>query len=466
MDAERIISDHDRERRLRLMWWIVSIILHGVVIGALIWWTGLREWVFASTTKAPAPTSSRSALAAAAEALTGIFAPKLRQAGDGMAAIAIEIAGHADKRVATLAVEDARLLDITPAPLATPASAAADADVITLYRWALANERACELAYERLRAVDLAALQRLPLSRALVVSAMPGDSHARPALDQTLFVAPPTTNQALEAFRKELIAGHLEAQAALAASERLRSLARRVMGLETATDLVVADLTGTQADATHVQFFEDAEYVGAKLFPTDKVEDGGVNTLDARPVLGTTIGDRYRAADWLALDAWWIVGPFEHPGSARPEQLDRVYPPEGRPGLKVDLDEVYAGKGGRTLRWLWHQSPTVRINPLQVQGAPVADNETYAIWYAWTEVWCDKPRKAWAAFGSDDFSAAWLNGELVYQSGRSPQAWQPFKPDAFRQVTLAAGLNRFLVKLENKGGLTAFSVCINLDENL
>lgn len=464
MDPRSTIAAHERERRLRLGWWIASIAVHAAAVLALAWWAGLRTWIFGDGSAPPPPQATRSGIAEAERVLRELYGRRLRQAGDDLAAIADEIAVFAAQRLDRLRQEDARLADAEPPALPAPAAAAGDAAITALYERACGNEHAAEAAYERLRAFDLAALQRLPVSRALTVSTMPRS--ARAETDRAVLAAAATSTAGLDRLKAELVAAHLEAQAAVASADRLRALARRVMGLETASDLVLADLMGAEAQAAHVAFQDDSEYIGALLFPTDKVVDGAVNVLDARPLLGTTIGDRHRAGDWLALDTWWIVGPFEHPGTARPDLLDRVYPPEARPGGDVDLDEVYAGKGGRVLRWLWHQSNTVRINPLEVRGMATSDKETYAIWYAWTEVWCDAPRTAWAAFGSDDYAAAWVNGELVYQSGRTPQAWYPFKPDSFRQIRLQAGLNRVLVKLENKGGLTAFSVCLNLDPEL
>lgn len=463
MDADRIIQVHDHERRLKVRWWALSIGLHLGGLAALIWWSGLREWIF-TPSRPPEPVVTRDSLDGAREVLLGLYRKRYLDAAAELGAVAREISAYSAERAGQVQREDPRLVDQPPPLLSVPPDAAADAGLAAVYAVVLEREHLVEAAYEHLRAIDLVSLQRLPMSRALIVAAMPRTVR-RPMAAET--VEQPAADLAkLEALKTELVDCYLEAQAAVAAAERLRSLARRVMGLETATDLVLADLSGMQAAETSVPFLDDSAYVGALLFPTDKVADGVSNVLDARPVLGTSIGDCHRAADWLALDTWWIVGPFEHPGTARPEQLDRVYPPEGRPGMKVDLDEAYAGKAGRVLRWQWHQSNDGRINPLAVPGMQASARETYAIWYAATEVWCDAPRTAWAAFGSDDFSAAWVNGELVYQSGRSPQAWQPFKPDAFRQIRLNAGHNRFLVKLENKGGTTGFSVCLNLDPGL
>ncbi|MFM2092580.1 MAG: hypothetical protein RLZZ127_3069 [Planctomycetota bacterium] len=463
MDAERIVMIHDRERRLRARWWAVSIALHLAGVAALIWWTGLREWVFSPSRPAD-PLISVSDLHGARATLLDLYRTKMRDAAGELGGIADEIAGFTATRVAQVMRQDPHLADAA-VPAIDPAPAVAGTGSLPgLYAAVCAQEHRVEASYELLRTVDLVSLQRLPLSRALVVAKMPRT--ARRPMRAEIIERRITRLAELDELKAELVEAHLEAQAAIAAAGRLRTLARQVMGLENASGLVLADLSGTDAAAQGVPWTDDKAYVGALLFPTDLVRDGAVNALDARPVLGTTIGDRHRAADWLALDTWWIVGPFEHPGNARPEDLDRIYPPEARPGADVDLDEVYAGKGGRVLRWLWHQSNDVMVNPLAVPGMPASPRETYAIWYAWTEVWCDRPRKAWMAVGSDDFSAVWLNGVVVFQSGRSPQAWFPFKPDGFRQIDLHAGLNRFLVKLENKGGTTGFSVCINLDEAL
>jgi hypothetical protein len=98
------------------------------------------------------------------------------------------------------------------------------------------------------------------------------------------------------------------------------------------------------------------------------------------------------------------------------------------------------------------QSPTLMIAP------HVATN--YAVWYAYSEIYADRPQDRWVAFGSDDYSKAWLNGEMVWTSGKTPHKWIPDR--GFRKLHFRQGYNPLLVRLENAGGTTGFSVVFYL----
>jgi hypothetical protein len=171
-----------------------------------------------------------------------------------------------------------------------------------------------------------------------------------------------------------------------------------------------------------------------------------------------TLGAGGTAADRIVLDRWYIAGPFEARG---PQDLHRVYPPE----LAVDLDAVYAGKGGRTLRWRWTDDPRYPLVP-----QPRMEN---AVYYAYTEIRVERPLVVWLDIGADDDSKLWLNGALVWVSGDGMKPWyrQPFYTlgdslarhalvEGSRRVVLQPGRNRLLFKLYNGIDLMFFSVVL------
>jgi CubicO group peptidase (beta-lactamase class C family) len=80
--------------------------------------------------------------------------------------------------------------------------------------------------------------------------------------------------------------------------------------------------------------------------------------------------------------------------------------------------------------------------------------------YAYAEWNIDKPVDALAVFGSDDGAAVWLNGQLVHRVAGD----RPLTPDSDRfDLALEPGLNRLLVKVDNRFGGWGFSLKV-LDE--
>lgn len=160
------------------------------------------------------------------------------------------------------------------------------------------------------------------------------------------------------------------------------------------------------------------------------------------------------AIQWMAVDSWYVVGPFEHPGRRR-ENLDRPYLPE----TTVDLDQQFVGKDGRLLEWRFVQLGRSGMRP-QLMVVPPGRIEPWGVWYAFTEIYSPDERTVLVAFGSDDYGICWINDEVVWKSSPEVRAWTPFGSDAFAMVELRRGINRVLFKLENAGGLTGFSMLI------
>ena len=174
---------------------------------------------------------------------------------------------------------------------------------------------------------------------------------------------------------------------------------------------------------------------------------------------GRRLGPDGALTDRVLLDTWYVVGPFDSP-AGRQGQL-RVEPPE----LGVNLDAVYAGAGGRALRWQFVQEPGYPLVP-----QPRRENASY---YAYTEVHSPDAREVWLDIGADDDSRLWLNEQLVWDSGAGDKPWyhRPFYTlgPALRHAGLAEGSvrvrlrpgpNRLLFKLVNGIDLMFFSVTL------
>lgn len=148
-------------------------------------------------------------------------------------------------------------------------------------------------------------------------------------------------------------------------------------------------------------------------------------------------------AEWMFVDTWYTLGPFDNPFR---KNIHRKFPPE----TVVDLGATYVGKGGRTIRWEFLQTNRPKCVPLH--------DEEYAIYYAYTEIWMDRPMDLWIAVGSDDKANIWLNDMPVWISGDRLKGWRP--NEGFRKVTFKAGVNKILYRVENGHFGTAFSLGI------
>ena len=160
---------------------------------------------------------------------------------------------------------------------------------------------------------------------------------------------------------------------------------------------------------------------------------------------------RFRAdglpVEWMFIDTWYTIGPFPNPMRLN---LKKKFPPE----TVVDLDATYIGKNGRRIKWEFRQSRQPRVVP--------ANPEEYGIWYAYTEIYMDRPAELWLAMGSDDKSNVWLNDMPVWISGDKLKGWK--MDEGFRKVRFNAGRNRILYRVENGHIGVAFSLGIRVAE--
>ena len=189
--------------------------------------------------------------------------------------------------------------------------------------------------------------------------------------------------------------------------------------------------------------------VGPPLVAHEFAPEGARLPPDFKPFPGRRILTGGPEDVWMYLDVWYIIGPFPNPRRADPPN-EKKFPPEAG----VDLDAACVGKGDQRLAWQWAMANRACVVP------PMPTN--YAVWYAWTEVYSDADRHLWFAFGWDDYGKVWIGGELAADGGPTPHPWIPDR--ALRKVRLKKGFTPVLVRLENAGGTTGFSVIAYLDQ--
>lgn len=160
-----------------------------------------------------------------------------------------------------------------------------------------------------------------------------------------------------------------------------------------------------------------------------------------RTFLGAASG-----AAWFFVGSWYVLGPFDN---SERKHHDTHFPPE----TLLDLDAVYAGKGGRALRWTHRQSATLPIVPL--------DEDAYAIYYAYSELRSDRERRVWLAVAGDDSIKLWLNHELIWTSAVHLKPW--VIAEGFVRATLRPGYNTVLLRLENAPQGAAFSLLVRIE---
>ena len=136
---------------------------------------------------------------------------------------------------------------------------------------------------------------------------------------------------------------------------------------------------------------------------------------------------------WVYVDTWYTIGPFPNPAR---RNIDTQFPPES----VIDLDATCIGDRGQKLRWHFLQSKRVMVLPY--------DARPYGIYYAYTELHFDQETDAIIAVGSDDNSRLWINGHLVWMSGRQLKSWKA--DEGFRKVHFRKGVNRVLCRVENR----------------
>ena len=200
----------------------------------------------------------------------------------------------------------------------------------------------------------------------------------------------------------------------------------------------IEDLTSdeTTKEQVKMQMFTSQSNVNNVMGKMD------LNTINKN--VGRTISEEGgEPVEWMFVDTWYTIGPFPNPGRMN---LHRKFPPE----TVVDLSATYIGKGDKTIKWEFLQTNNVKCVP--------HNDEEYAIYYAYTEVWMDRPMDLWVAVGSDDKANIWLNDMPIWISSDKLKGWKV--NEGFRKVTFKAGVNKVLYRVENGHFSTAFSLGI------
>ena len=383
-------------------------------------------------------------------------------------------------------------------PESTVAPPLKDQSLPALYATAVKTEQSIAGRYQFIRSAQVAAFKQIPLLEAgkYVQVAVPVRSELPPAA----WTAPVTDRAgleeqkaAIEQVRKELdsmlslsrgMAAQARRTAQIAGGEAMRisveplevQAAQQRELAELATEMegqVAVDLTGAMNRISEGK--SPGEEFSAKTAPGTGANGsgragGGAGgdaserslpgySLEASslPAPGTALesvpgrkvhGQGYGVgAKWMYLDTWWVIGPFPNP---QRRNIETRFPPES----VIDLDATYLVEGA-TVGWHFVQNPSTAVRP------PL--ERPYAIYYAYTELWCDEARDLWIAVGSDDYSKIWLNNLLVWASGTQHKSWRA--NEGYRKVKFQQGLNRILMRVENGHAGCAFSLMVRMQAN-
>ncbi len=436
-------------------WWALAAILHAGAIAAVIYFTPLRELFFAKDDAGDALAELQGPrVSKFVRELIDIHTRRIREKVEEQKTVLQKLADARDRRYERYVQQTRRPGYKGPAadPIELLGAPGPDAnisligkDLFELYDAAQAIERTTYGTYRQMRAVELARIQSLPLREALDATQVAVPTHDpidREVFNQTIVRA---NDGKLDDLRNELLQIHTEVSSMLSAAYRMLDVAKGLMGDEVGTTITWG--SGGMFEGTGSGLW--GSDVGPTLAPHEFFPGNtdGMFPADFQPPPGRKLMDAGRRADWMYIDTWYIIGPFPNP---QRKYMDHKFPPEST----IDLDATYVGKNNVKLQWRFRQSPTLMIAP------HVATN--YAVWYAWTEIYADRDQARFVAFGSDDYSKAWLNGEPVWTSGKTPHKWIPDR--GFRTLHFRRGYNPLLVKWENAGGTTGMSVMIYLGE--
>lgn len=308
------------------------------------------------------------------------------------------------------------------------------------YMAALKLEAAAYDAYETWRALTLADQQQIPWEQAKEVTKI-GRPNRRESKKDVLDGSV-TTMAGFKAFREEVVFIKNEFDSIVVGIQRMRDLVEGLDSPGIGRDHTMAvQLSGTlYQGGGGVDFGAGVgpPLLADEIFPSSQTK---LKEANFNPEPGRTVREGGQPMQWMYIDTWYFIGPFPNPQRTN---LDKKFPPES----VIDLDSTYVGRDDRQLKWRFRRSPSYCLNPYDVTS--------YAIWYAYTEVWSDEEKEYWFMFGSDDYGKCWVNGKLIWASGKTPHHYIPDR--GFKKIKLSKGPNRLLFKIENAGGTMGFSV--------
>lgn len=431
-------------------WWavaavvaiLVSLVLHAAIVVAINRVPWLHDLVFPEEI-AVERTYSPEQIQETADDIRRDISRKLREKASEVQEILATVGDIRNRKVKEHA-EDGSASLVTDAEKAALDLALPEQRTLhEVFRASQLLERGCCDAYEGWRAITLTVQQRIPLERAREVTKV--SRVTRRAGKQELLEGPIRSMKEFKKFRSEVIYVMTEVDAILVGAKRMRDLVLDIDAPELGSGQTIA----IQNSGTLYQGSGNVEW-GATVGPpllADEIFASRASSLSKanfQPEPGRKISSKGSPMDWMYVDRWYCIGPFPNPGR---KNLDEKFPPES----VVDLDMKYEGKYG-VLRWRPLRSPSLCVNPYDV--------DKYAIYYLWTEIWSEGEKDYWFALGSDDYGKLWVNGELIWASGKTPHHWIPDR--GYRKVKLRKGPNQILFKIENAGGTMGFSVVLRV----
>jgi hypothetical protein len=157
-----------------------------------------------------------------------------------------------------------------------------------------------------------------------------------------------------------------------------------------------------------------------------------------------TGGVKVPAAVVPMMGKWHYLGPFDNTGG---RGFDATHPVEA----KIDLQAVYAGKGGEKARW--RQANFTDGAPNDLLNLFKPQHRTWSAVYLYREIDVSAPLDLPVSLGSDDTLTVWLNGQKIL----AQNVYRAVAPDQ-DQVTLKLkeGKNRLLLKVCQGDGDWAF----------
>lgn len=347
-------------------------------------------------------------------------------------------------------------------------------DIVEIYQTGKHLDKRLHDVYRVFRACELARIQGLPLQKAYkatdVVAPERPDLHPETLLSRIVS----TASELMARFKSQLSSIKTELKDMVGAGRRMLDLAailepgilaswsewdfaEQSAGLYNINALIERPRTLFEGETGADPRAFEHEW-GRGEGPIKKMELGlpvdlGIDLSKSMPLPGRKLLKRGTVKDWMFINSWYIIGPFPNPGR---KNLEEKFPPEASldPVLGftgIDLDASYVGMNEKPVRWEFAAS---NRRVCFIPNPP----EQWAIWYAYTEIWCDDDQDRFCIFGSDDYGKCWINGEEEFTSGKTPHPWVPDRRHA--KVSFKRGFNTVLFKLENAWGRTGFSLCV------
>jgi hypothetical protein len=154
---------------------------------------------------------------------------------------------------------------------------------------------------------------------------------------------------------------------------------------------------------------------------------------------------------------WLLLGPILWENDANRLITDQFVvtdpkkpfqPQEGETKAIQPLAGEYGEGMAKTQQWTLHVDSDGDIDLASLYG------EIKGVVYAFTLVKSPKEQEVTLLLGSDDGVIAWLNDKLIHFNGTA--RGRAADQDAVANLTLNAGWNRLLIKVENQGGAWGF----------